>query len=218
MNNVALVCPTHDPNGDNLDLIRKHGGQIQTIYKDIFITISDESDTRIAQELEAWGIHTRIIPKKGSAHARREVVRFGLEGDNDFFHYCDWDRLLTWIDSYRDELSRVVNGELPNHDYLILGRTEKAFHTHPVGWIMTENITNTLFSLELGKEADVTAGSCGFSRRSAELILQHSKDMMTDVEWPMIIHRIGKMNVDYAAVDGLEYREEINADTKQAYK
>ncbi|MNR37653.1 hypothetical protein D3C85_1556930 [compost metagenome] len=30
----------------------------------------------------------------------------------------------------------------------------------------------------------------------------------------MIIHRIGKLGVDYLAVEGLEYVEETNADTK----
>lgn len=62
----------------------------------------------------------------------------------------------------------------------------------------------------MGQETDITAGSCGFSRQSAQLILDNSKDKMTDSEWAMIVHRIGKMKVGYKAVEGLEYREEVN--------
>lgn len=29
MNNVALLCPTHDPDGDHLALLQKHGEQIR---------------------------------------------------------------------------------------------------------------------------------------------------------------------------------------------
>lgn len=69
--------------------------------------------------------------------------------------------------------------------------------------------------MELGNEVDVTAGSCGLSRKSAQLILDNSKDKMTDAEWPMIVHRIGKMKVEYVPVEGLEYREEINGSLSQ---
>lgn len=33
---------------------------------------------------------------------------------------------------------------------------------------------------------------------------------MTDAEWPMIIHRIARLKVDYIAVEGLEYHDETN--------
>lgn len=43
----------------------------------------------------------------------------------------------------------------------------------------------------------------------------NSKDKMTDAEWQMIVHRIGKMKVDYKAVEGLEYIEDVNGYRKQ---
>lgn len=33
---------------------------------------------------------------------------------------------------------------------------------------------------------------------------------MTDAEWAIIVHRIVKRQVDYRAVEGLEFEEEIN--------
>lgn len=40
--------------------------------------------------------------------------------------------------------------------------------THPVQGVETENITNKICSLELGKEVDITAGSCSFSRNAGK--------------------------------------------------
>lgn len=214
MNNIGLICVTHDPVGKNTNLINKLGSSLNEIYQDIYITVSEETNKDLIDKLEENGFKIKVIPKKGAAHARREVLKFGLTGSNQYFHYCDFDRLLTWADRYGNELKSIV-AEIPNSDYLILGRTERAFNTHPIEWVETEKITNKIFSLELGLEADITAGSCGFSRQSAQVIANNSKDKMTDAEWAMIVHRIGKMKVDYKAVEGLEYREEVNGYTRQ---
>lgn len=214
MNNIGLICVTHDPKGKNKNLIKEVSPILNDIYTDKFITISEETDKDLIRELDKNGFNVKIIPKKGAAHARREVLKFGLTGCNQYFHYCDFDRLLTWGDKYAKELKKIVF-EIANYDYLILGRTERAFNTHPIEWVETEKITNKIFSLELGQEADITAGSCGFSRSSAELVEKYSKDKMTDAEWPMIVHRIGKLKVGYKAVEGLEYREEVNGYTRE---
>lgn len=209
MNNIGLICVTHDPTGKNINFVKSLSPLLSEIYKDLFITVSEETDKDLIDELKINKFNVKVIPKKGAAHARREVLKWGLTGSNEYFHYCDFDRLITWVDTYGNELKNTVS-EIPNHDYIIIGRTLRAFNTHPIEWIETEKITNKIFSLELGQEADVTAGSCGFSRQSAKLISDNSKDKMTDAEWPMIVYRIGKKRVDYIAVDGLEYREDVN--------
>ncbi len=104
--------------------------------------------------------------------------------------------------------------DICNYDYLIIGRTERAFDTHPVEWKETEKIANRITSIELDFNADVTAGSCGFSRKSAMFISEYSKDKMTDSEWPMIIKRIGNLHVNYKVAEGLEYKEDINNSQK----
>lgn len=212
--NVGLICVTHDPSGKNIDLVKKHSYILRQIYSDLFITVSEETGKNQIEELKKNKFNLRVIPKKGAAHARREVLRFGLNGSNEHFHYCDFDRLLTWADRYSNELKEIPS-EICKYDFVILGRTERAFNTHPIEWVETEKITNRIFSLELGQEVDITAGSCGFSRESALLIAEYSKDRVTDAEWPMIVHRIGHMKVGYRAVEGLEYQEDINGYTRQ---
>ncbi|MBP3950710.1 hypothetical protein [Bacillus suaedae] len=209
MTNVALLTVTHDPNAKNLKLMNQLKKEIEHIYGEVFIAISDKSSIEYIKELKNSNFNVKIIPKKGAAEARREVVKFGLGGESEFFHYCDFDRLLTWGENYLEELKRTVSTK-HDEDYLILGRTERAMQTHPIEWIETETITNKIVSMELGQKVDVTAGSCMFTRRAATYINTYSKEKMTDAEWAMIIHRIAKLNIGYTAVEGLEYHEAIN--------
>lgn len=207
--NIALLTVTHDPQGKNIRLFKELKNELEDIYEELFLTVSEESSIELIKEIENSKFAIKIIPKKGAAEARREVVNFGLNGDSVFYHYCDFDRLLTWGKNHLQELKKIVS-TLPNHDYLILGRTERALNTHPPEWIETEKITNKVCSLELGLDVDITAGACSFSRKAAEYINKYSFERMTDSEWAMIAHRMAKLKVDYAQVEGLEYHEETN--------
>ncbi|TKC19023.1 hypothetical protein [Robertmurraya kyonggiensis] len=214
MSKVALIVVTHDPNGKNIELFNELRVHIESNYSELFITISEESSTDIIETIKDSKFNIKIIPKNGAGAARREVVKFGLSGQSDYFHYCDFDRLLTWCKYYPNELKTIVS-DIPKYDYLILGRTERAMNTHPIEWVETEKITNKICSIELGNVVDITAGSCSFSRKSAELINKFSKEKMTDAEWAMIAKRIGGYQVHYLPVEGLEYHEETNGLTRK---
>ncbi|WP_345240749.1 hypothetical protein [Pontibacillus salipaludis] len=209
MTNVALVTVTHDPDGDHHQLWKKWKSRLEHLYSQMFITVSEETKPAFIEDLKVSTFGVNVIPKKGAAHARREVVRFGLTGESDLFHYCDLDRLLTWLENHPDELTSLLEG-MDEKDYVILGRTERAFETHPEEWKATERIANKIFSLEIGEEIDVTAGSCMFSKKSAHYINEHSRADMTDAEWPMIVHRFAHLPIDHRLVEGLEYHEDTN--------
>ncbi|MGD7051676.1 hypothetical protein [Sutcliffiella horikoshii] len=213
MPTIALLTVTHDPAGKNIELFKELQRELEGIYSELYMTISDESSNRLINQIQKSNFIVKVIPKKGAAAARREVVSLGIMGDSDYYHYCDLDRLLTWGVNHLDEL-KLLTSNLPSCDYLILGRSERAMNTHPEEWIETEKITNKICSLELGMNVDITAGSCLFSRESAEYINDYSKEKMTDAEWAMIVHRIAKLEIGYAPVEGLEYHEEINGITR----
>jgi hypothetical protein len=59
--------------------------------------------------------------------------------------YCDFDRALHWIKTYPEELTQIVESP-PDNDYVLIGRTKRAFQTHPKTQTMTEGIGNTLAS------------------------------------------------------------------------
>lgn len=207
--NTTLITVTHDPKGRNIKIFKELKYELEAIYSELFITISEESSLDLIKEIEKSKFKYKIIPRNGVAFARREALKFALTGKSQHYHYCDFDRILTWGKNHLTELKKVVK-DTSNYDYLIIGRTETAMNTHPIEWIETEKISNKIFSLEIGKEMDVTAGSCSFSRNSANFIYQNSKAKMTDAEWAMIVLRIAKRKIAYCAVDGLEYQEEIN--------
>jgi hypothetical protein len=209
MGKVALITVTHDPQGKNIELYERLKDKLKSIYSELYITISEFTHEDYIEKLQSCGFNIKVIPKSGAADARRKALEFGLNGESKFYHYCDFDRLLTWAGKYPNELKDIVK-KIYKHDYLILGRSQRAFNTHPIEWIETEKISNRICSLELGQEVDITAGSCGFSKVCGEYINKYSKDKMTDSEWPMIIHRIAKLKVDYRSAEGLEYHDEIN--------
>lgn len=209
MTDVALITITHDPTGENIELFQRLHKNIEKLYSELFITISEESSSELVETFKQSKFNYKIIPKKGAAEARRAVVEFGLTGKSHYYHYCDFDRLLTWATSYLSELDRTVKS-IPDHEYQIIGRTARAMNTHPEEWVETEKITNKICSMELGMNVDITAGSCSFSRSVADYINRYSKDQMTDAEWAMIAKRIAGQPVSYSSVEGLEYQEELN--------
>lgn len=209
MDEISLLTVTHDPKGKCIPHFEELHKKLEQLYGELFIAVSDESSDILIKKLQETRFKVKIIPKKGAAEARREAVKFGLSGNSEYFHYCDFDRFLTWGKGYLDELKDITT-IIKNHDFLILGRTVRALNTHPKSWIETEKISNAICSMELNQEVDITAGSCSFSRESAKYINKYSKDKMTDSEWPMIIHRIANLGVGYYAVEGLEYQEETN--------
>lgn len=214
MSKTSLLTVTHDPRGRYIPLFEELHNELGQLYEELYIAVSHESSDELIKKLNESRFKVKIIPKKGAAEARREAVKFGLSGNSEYFHYCDFDRFLTWGKSYLDELKSITK-KIKKHDFLILGRTERALNTHPKSWIETEKISNLICSMELNQEVDITAGSCSFSRESASYISKYSKDKMTDSEWPMIIHRIANLLVSYTAVEGLEYHEETNGVDKE---
>ncbi|MED0989461.1 hypothetical protein [Bacillus nitratireducens] len=209
---VALTCITHDPTGGLLAAIKELKEELLNLnYDEKCITISNVTPREIVKELEECNFHINIVEKSGVGSARRDSLNFVSNYDHDYYHYCDFDRLLTWIKEYPAELNSFIQN-IVDVDYLIIGRTETAFQTHPEEWQVTETVSNKIMSLQLGKEVDITAGSCALSKRAINHIIKYSKCRMTDGEWPMIINTFTDFNIGYMAVDGLKYVNKLNQD------
>jgi hypothetical protein len=89
--------------------------------------------------------------------------------DNDF--YIDLPFLRArWYAPYPQELAQVSQ-QLPHHDLTVLGRTERAFASHPRAQRDTEAIVNHVFSLVTGYAWDVTAAARGLSRPAIEALV-----------------------------------------------
>jgi hypothetical protein len=119
---------------------------------------------------------------------------------------CDFDRAIHWVAHYPQELKAVIN-DIPGYDLLVLGRTERAWATHPPYQEQTEPLFNRVFAMVTGLAWDVGAGSRGLSRSAAELLLQASREpgVGVDAEWPLIMLKQDGYVVGQRLCEGLEF-------------
>ncbi len=180
------------------------------IYDGIVVCASAGTTERSVRELRAAGV--QIDDERSSAtlatlgDVRRHTLALALEHAVSHIHLCDWDRIIHWGDFYPDELREVV-AAIPGYACLILGRTERAFNTHPRVQRDTEQLINHCFGLAWGQELDVTAASRGLSRPAAELIVTQCDEMTigNDCVWPLFLARQNGTVIGYVRTEGLEW-------------
>jgi hypothetical protein len=149
---------------------------------------------------------------------RRAAIRLALRMGAELILSIDLDRALHWAEYYPQELAATVTG-MTEHDFTVIGRTPRAFDSHPRIQRDTEALINHVFSLVSRHAWDVTAATRGLTRRAAEAILTGCLDegISTDVSWPLFLHKAGEFSIGYLATEGMEfetadrYGEEIAA-------
>jgi hypothetical protein len=143
---------------------------------------------------------------EGIGAIRRRTIQHGLSAGTPHLQMCDFDRAIHWQAQYPAELGAVI-GEIPNHDFLVLGRTDRAWATHPPYQAETEPYFNKVFALVTGLPWDVGAGSRGLSRRAAEALVESSQEMTVgiDAEWPLLMLKKEGFRVGFRPCEGLEF-------------
>lgn len=191
------------PRGE-LQRFKKHLALLNDAYAHIAISLPPVVDRETVRALEALGVYTTVT--QDWSHGRHAALQRALESGADFVHYVDFDRLLHWVETRPNEWREVV-AKIPTTECLIVGRTERAYQTHPQALVQTEAISNAVVSHLLGRKMDVSAGSKAFSRRAAVYLMAHSvpgRAIGTDSEWTLLLHRAG-FRLDYVEVEGLEW-------------
>jgi hypothetical protein len=203
---LCLISLLHDPCGRQLLATRKHIGTLKHLYPQIAVVATTETRTDVIEELRRQEVLFRVTKGNEIGQKRREALALGLQTSALHLHYCDFDRVLHWVGTYPKELENILQ-EIVQYDFTIIGRTQRAFETHP--WVQQEmeRITNHVCSLAFGKPIDTTAGSCAALYKTAELILRRSKapTNATDTEWPMIVKLFSDATIGFLQVEGLEF-------------
>jgi hypothetical protein len=182
------------------------------VFSGLAIQLTYASPPRSVDLLESAGALVRheteaqfnSLAKLGAA--RRAAVELGLRLGAPTLLFCDSDRALHWAERYPDELAQVV-AQLPAHDMVVLGRTERAFASHPRVQRDTEAIVNHVYASVSDQSWDVTAAARGMSRRAAEAILAGCPEISigTDMAWPLFLQQAGGYALGFVATEGLEY-------------
>jgi hypothetical protein len=208
----ALVTTLHDPAGDALPFLARDdvAGALLT-YPLVTVAVTAATDPRPIARLEALG--ARIVPGGRSGEGRRAALAAaGAEGEAWF--NCDLDRWLHWAVAWPEELAMVPAsaarfgaGEQHRPWCVCLGRTARAFRTHPPAQRLPEAATNRALSWAVGKPLDAVAGAVWLSSEGREIILAESIEptAATDLEWAALILRRDPARLRGLRREGLEW-------------
>lgn len=208
----TLAATHYDPEGRMLGQIARVLPTLQRIFGGMAIQFAHASPPSAIEAMRSAGALVRQepsaefngLPLLGAA--RRAALELALQSDAEALLFCDFDRVLHWAEFHAAELERVV-AEIAARDFTVLGRTERAFATHPRIQRDTEAIINHVYATASGNAWDVTAAARGLSRRAALALLEGCPDrsLGTDVSWPLFLQRAGGFGLGYRATEGLEF-------------
>lgn len=212
-NYVALATTYHDPRGVLYGQLQRHLPTLQEIFHGIAANASpdlhgptlelfQQAGVAIVQQPRNLGVDG--VPALGEV--RRAVLGQALDLATPIVMYCDGDRVLHWVERYPDELAAVV-AQLPLHDFTILGRTPRAFASHPHIQSETEILINRQYTRLSGRDWDITAAARGLSRRAAQAIIDDCPDnsIGVDASWPLFLQQRGEFTMTALATEGLEF-------------
>ncbi len=210
---VTLATTYHDPAGILLPQLRQQLPRLQERFATITVNASPDLHPPTVNFLRAAGVEVVQSPRSVAAdgvpqlgQVRRAVVAQALHHDAPFIMYCDGDRVLHWVERYPAELTAIVKA-IPAHDFTVLGRTARAFATHPQVQRETEVIINQLYAKLSGREWDITAAARGFARAAARAIVDGCPDdsIGVDASWPLFLQQAGDYSMHTLATEGLEF-------------
>ena len=206
---LALVATLHDPEARLLAALRRIAPRLAA-YDGVFVAVSNATDPRLSAALGAEGVAVTPGTSGFIGEARRGALGAAAAADLGSILYCDFDRWLFWAEHYPDELASLparLTRRRPRLWYACLGRTPRAFATHPRVQRIAEGATNRALSAAIGRRIDATAGACWLSREGAEIVLRESVEHTnaTDLEWPALIHRVDPRRLGALTVDGLAF-------------
>lgn len=203
---VTLLSILHDPSGQLLDPAKIVLPELTRIYKNVVVDITEDTQSDLISYVNRLTIAS-VNKRDGIGNSRRRVLASGLSNTtSNHFHYCDFDRIIYWYTFFPEELEEYIN-IIPKFDFIVFGRTQLAFSSHPFIQKLTEWLCDLIFSVKYSDGfTDILSGSRGMSRRVAKIISRYSKahGAGVDAEWPKIALDSGYPVVDYS-VNGLGY-------------
>jgi len=209
---IVLAATYHDPDGR----LQEQSGRLLPILQKLFSGIAIQASSVTMPEalapLAAAGVQVSHDPLEASSglatvgRSRLSAVGMALAQQASTVLYVDWDRALHWAEIYPEELKSTLD-RVVEYDCLVVGRSERAFTSHPRFQTDTEAIINHLFAVVSGNQWDVTAATRGLSRRAAEAILAGCADqeVSVDVSWPLFLQHAGSYSLGYLATEGMEF-------------
>ena len=209
---ITLTLPYHDPQGQLYERVAQMLPTVDDLFTHLAIQASAlayEPTLALFTQFGAKIEHREPDPPNQPPQYgkfRRAALALALQTNSSFIMFGEPDRFTHWLAHYPAELKDVV-AQIPQHDFTVLGRTPRAFATHPRIQTATEGLVNEVFARVSGYDWDVTSAARGMSRRAAEAIVDGCLDdtIGVDPAWPLFIQQQGGFSMSYIATEGLEY-------------
>ena len=204
---VALAATLHDPHAADLASMIAALPGVAALYAGIAIVATAETPASVLAPLRAVGATVLQRPSdyREIGWRRLKAVRTAATLA-PAIHLCDFDRLLHWWHHWHAELLATLP-RIAAHDLLILGRTPRAWATHPANQIETEGLANRAVSHFYGADVDICSGSRGLSRRAVDYLAAHGREhsVGTDAEWPLLLRAAPGFRCEQLLTEGLEF-------------
>ena len=208
---LCLASILYDPEGKLYPQLTSQAAHLFDVFEQVAVYTSPLTFSKTKTLLQTSGAHLkdRDDEKGGVAtigRFRRESLNLALETKPDFIVYCDFDRILHWLETHPQELGQCLT-DLQTCDFTVFGRTARAFKSHPAALTETENIVNSLFERVSGRSWDVLAAARGMSAQAAAHIVKTCKDdaISNDATWPLLALQQPDWQFGYKEVEGLAY-------------
>ena len=222
---LAFTSTLHDPENRLGYLIEKVGGPLRSLFDSATVAYTPQTHPDIIKLLA----NNRFsVYKAGDSVISTYQTAFNNALNNNLssLFYCDLDRALHWMRSYPEELKQITQTP-SNHDFILIGRTKRAFDTHPQTQTLTEGIGNVVASKVLGfkKTSDILGTTWILTLQLAKMILEQKpmNEFSFYTEWPIMLWRTSS-NPLYTEREGLEwetpdrYVREIKTQGEEVWK
>jgi hypothetical protein len=203
------VATLHDPRGVSRPLIESAAPGLAA-YPLVTVAVTAATDPVVSARLEDLG--ACVVPGGEAGEGRRAALA-AAGTDQAAYFSCDFDRWLHWARTWPEELAALpariarVSDAGPPPWYVCLGRTARAFRTHPAAQRFPETATNRALSAAAGRPLDAASGAAWLAPKAVPLILAESTEptAATDLEWPGIILRHDPARLRGLSCEGLEW-------------
>jgi len=206
---ITVAATLHDPDSKEAALAEPFIAQWVERYREVVILTSPQGSGKTGEMLAAHGARV-IEDTRPQGVDRMGLVRLwalqaAAEGQAGHVLLIDFDRLIHWEAYYPAEL-RQVEQMMLDYDFMVLGRSSRAFESHPEAQRESERLINAAFVSTFGEAWDITGGARGVSANAIRALSQYSRcpTLGVDGEWPVLCTRLG-LRVAHLATEGLEY-------------
>ncbi|MBD3196337.1 MAG: hypothetical protein GF317_14860 [Candidatus Lokiarchaeota archaeon] len=208
---IQIASTLHEPEFRLKDVFQRTTAFIKRHIPHIYLSYTSQTSEEVVSALSNEGIICKVTPNDDQVNTYNYAVKLCIDNWKDNISkrifYIDFDRLLHWINFYPEELIKII-GMVDEYDFLHIGRTARAFETHPKTQKRTEGVINNLGSkvLEEKRIIDIISVNFAFSKRLAKIIIDYSYSTAVGFycTWPIILWKNAN-NPSYVEVEGLEW-------------